>query len=287
MTTPTTSRAIDGATATGRTRAGRNLPAAIGVGIALAALIVGSLLVYKPLFLAVVVAAIAVGLWELSTALARTGVRTPLPVLILGSTCMIVGAYAGGPRWLVVTLAVSVLAAVGWRMGGGAVGFVRDVSASVLCLVYAPFFAGFVALLLAADDGVQRVVTFFVVTVASDIGGYAVGVVFGRHPLAPSISPKKTWEGFAGSSLACAAAGVVCVTAMLDGAWAIGLLLGLVVVVAATLGDLAESLIKRDLGVKDMSSILPGHGGLMDRLDSLLASASIVWIILALALPAG
>lgn len=284
MSTETTRSSVDGASVEPPRRAGRNLPAAIAVGAGLGALIIVSLLVYEVLFLAVVAAAIAVGLWELATALGRAGTRTPLLVMVTGSTGMIVGAYVGGPRVLVVAFAATVLVAVGWRMRGGADGFVRDVSASIFCLVYAPFLAAFVALLLASDDGVGRVITFVVVTVSSDIGGYAVGVVLGRHPLAPSISPKKTWEGFAGSAAACAVAGVVCVTTMLDGGWAVGLLLGLVVVVAATLGDLAESLVKRDLGVKDMSTILPGHGGLMDRLDSLLATVSVVWVILTFVL---
>ncbi len=279
--------AINGATAGAPGRAGRNLPAAIAVSVALGIVIVGSLVIYKALFLVVVAAAIGVALWELSSVLALRGTRTPLALMVLGSTGMQAGAYYGGTRVLLVAFAATALAATLWRMPRGQDGFVRDVTASVFCLVYAPFFAGFVALLLAADDGVGRVITFFLVTVSSDIGGYAVGVVFGRHLMAPSISPKKTWEGFAGSAAACVVAGIVCVTTLLDGAWWVGLLLGALVVVAATLGDLAESLIKRDLGVKDMSSILPGHGGIMDRLDSLLASVGVVWVVLTFVLTAG
>ncbi len=286
MTAETTGTAIDGATARTPGGAGRNLPVAIVVGAALGAVIIASLVVYKPLFLVVVAAAIGTGLWELSTALSGRGTRTPLPLMVLGSTAMIAGAYYGGTRLLLVVFAATALGCTLWRMSGGQDGFVRDVTATVFCLFYAPFLAAFVALLLAGDDGVGRVVTFVVVTVASDIGGYAVGVVVGRHRLAPSISPKKTWEGFAGSALACALAGIVCVQTLLDGPWWVGLLLGLLVVVAATLGDLAESLIKRDLGVKDMSSILPSHGGIMDRLDSLLASVGVVWLVLTFVLPA-
>ena len=118
------------------------------------------------------------------------------------------------------------------------------------------------------------------VTFASDIGGYVVGSVFGKHPMAPSISPKKSWEGFAGSAVGCVVTGTLCVVLLLDGEWWVGLVLGAVAVVAASLGDLAESLIKRDLGIKDMSNILPGHGGVMDRLDSLLATVSVVWLVL-------
>ena len=129
-------------------------------------------------------------------------------------------------------------------------------------------------------DGVWRVLTFIIVTISSDIGGYAVGATLGRHPLAPSISPKKSWEGFAGSAAACVLAGVLTVVYLLHGEWWVGVVVGLVAVVAATLGDLLESVIKRDLGIKDMSHLIPGHGGMMDRLDSLLVTAAPIWVLL-------
>lgn len=267
-------------------RAGRDLPSAIAVSVLLIAVMVASLLFVKDLFLVVVGAAILVGLWELSKALMAHGASLPLAPMALGALGMIYGAYYGGPDVLVVALAGTVLAAILWRMPRGHEGFVRDVTATVFCLVYVPFLASFVALLLAPEDGLQRVTTFIAVTIASDIGGYAVGVVFGRHPMAPSISPKKSWEGFAGSGVSCVVIGVVCVVGFFDGAWWIGVLLGAITVVAATLGDLSESLIKRDLGIKDMSNILPGHGGLMDRLDSLLGTVSVVWLVLHFLVPA-
>jgi phosphatidate cytidylyltransferase len=125
-------------------------------------------------------------------------------------------------------------------------------------------------------------VTFFVVVVASDVGGYVAGVLFGKHPMAPTISPKKSWEGFTGSALACIGAGIAAVVFLLDGEWWAGAIVGAVAVLTATVGDLGESMIKRDLGIKDMSNLLPGHGGLMDRLDSLLATAPVVWLLLHL-----
>jgi phosphatidate cytidylyltransferase len=140
-------------------------------------------------------------------------------------------------------------------------------------------------LLLKPDDGPLRVLTFILVTIASDIGGYFVGILAGKHPMAPVISPKKSWEGFAGSAVFCVGAGWACVVYLLDGAWWVGVLLGLVAVVMATLGDLSESVIKRDLGIKDMSSIIPGHGGLMDRLDSLLATVAPIWLMLYYLVP--
>jgi phosphatidate cytidylyltransferase len=277
----------EGAASRTPSRAGRNLPAAIAVGVALGVVIVASLAFYKALFLIVVAAAIGVALWELGGALAHRGISTPVPLMVAGSTGMLVGAFYGGSRVLVVVFACTVLVTTLWRMQRGQDGFVQDVTATVFCLVYAPFLAAFVALLLRADNGVQRVITFIIVTIASDIGGYAVGATFGRHPMAPRISPKKSWEGFAGSTAGCLIAGVLCVQLLLDGTWWVGLVLGAVVVVAATLGDLAESLVKRDLGVKDMSNILPGHGGIMDRLDSLLAAVPVVWLVITFVLPHG
>lgn len=147
------------------------------------------------------------------------------------------------------------------------------------------FLAGFAALMLAAPDGRQRIVVFILVTVFSDIGGYAVGVKFGKHPMAPSLSPKKSWEGFAGSVLSCALVGAISLPLLLDGVWWAGAVLGVVAAAAATLGDLIESSIKRDLGIKDMSTILPGHGGLMDRLDSLVVVAPVAWALLLLFVP--
>jgi phosphatidate cytidylyltransferase len=267
-------------------RAGRDLPAAITVAVVLIALIVGSLAFVKDLFLVVVCGAILVALWELGRALATNGTWLPMPPMALGTVGMIVGAYYGGPDVLVVVLAGTALASLLWRMPRGQDGFVRDISATFFCLLYLPFLASFVSLLLAPDDGVSRVLTFFAVTVASDTGGYAFGVLLGKHPMAPVISPKKSWEGFAGSVLGSMAAGVACVVWLLEGDWWVGLVLGAIAAVAATLGDLAESLVKRDLGVKDMSNILPGHGGIMDRLDSLLATVSVVWLVLHFLLPA-
>jgi phosphatidate cytidylyltransferase len=267
-------------------RAGRNLPASIAVAIGLIALIVVSLAFVKDLFVIVVAGAMLVALWELGRALATNGTWLPAIPMGVGAVGMIVGAYYGGPDVLIVVMAGTVLTCILWRMPRGQDGFVRDVSASIFCLVYLPFLASFVALLLAADDGVKRVLTFIFVTIASDIGGYVVGVLFGKHPMAPNISPKKSWEGFAGSAVSCMAVGVACVVGWFDGAWWVGIVLGAVAVVAATLGDLTESLIKRDLGIKDMSNILPGHGGIMDRLDSLLATVSVVWLVLHFLLPA-
>jgi phosphatidate cytidylyltransferase len=267
-------------------RAGRNLPVAIASGVALGVLIIVSLVFWKPAFLAVVLAAIEIGIWELKEALAVHEIRFSWEIVMAGAVAMVVGAYLGGPVVLLISLAITALAVLLWRLRQGVPGYVRDASAGVLTATYVPFLAGFVALLLDRADGVERVVTFILVTVASDVGGYAVGVVLGRHLMAPVISPKKSWEGFAGSVAFCMVAGWASVVYLLHGAWWVGLLLGAVAVVFATFGDLVESVMKRDLGIKDMSSVVPGHGGLMDRLDSLLATVAPVWLVLVCLVPA-
>ena len=261
-------------------RAGRNLPAAIASGVILVGGIVLSLVFWKPAFIIFVCAAVVVGVWELHKGLASRGIEIPEEPLMLGGVVMVVVAYLFGPPALVTATAVTALASMLWLLRRGVDGYVQNSTAAVFTLVYLPFLASFVALLLSEDEGVKAVITFVAVTIASDIGGYAVGVLFGKHPMAPVISPKKSWEGFAGSAVTCVLAGYLLVVHLLGGAWWVGVVLGLIAVVMATLGDLVESVVKRDLGLKDMSQIIPGHGGLMDRLDSLLATAAPIWLLL-------
>ncbi|MGN6131065.1 MAG: phosphatidate cytidylyltransferase [Nocardioidaceae bacterium] len=261
-------------------RAGRNLPAAVGSGVVLGAAIIASLLFWKPAFMIIVVAAVLVAVWELGQAFGTGGIRLTREPVWVGGAVMVLVAYLFGAAALVTATALTALAAMLWRLRGGVPGYVMDTTAAVFTTFYVPFLGSFVALLLAEGSGAQAIVTFIVVTIASDIGGYAVGVLAGKHPMAPVISPKKSWEGFAGSAVSCVVAGWLTVVYLLHGDWWVGVLLGAVAVVAATLGDLCESVIKRDLGIKDMSQIVPGHGGLMDRLDSLLATAAPVWLIL-------
>lgn len=263
-----------------RSRAGRNLPAAIGVGVGLVVVILLSLFVVKDLFLLVVVVALAVGLWELGRALGTAGIAVPRWPVLLGGTVMLLAAFYSGVETAAIALALGVVGVLVWRLLDGADGYVRDVTAGVFMLGYLYLMGVFVALLLAEDDGTWRIVAFILTTVASDVGGYAAGVLFGRHPMAPTVSPKKSWEGFSGSLSAGVVAGVVVVTSVLGGPWWAGAVLGVAGAVMATLGDLSESLIKRDLGIKDMGDLLPGHGGLMDRLDSLVAVAPVSWLVL-------
>ena len=261
-------------------RAGRNLPAAIAVGLALAALILGTLFTQRRLFVVVIAAALAVAVLELARALSHNGMKAARTPLVLGGTVTIAAAYQRGSAALLIGLVATCLACLAWRVADGGPGVVRDWTASVFVAVYAPFLAGFAAMMTAPENGGARIASFIATTVCSDVGGYVAGVLKGKHPMAPSVSPKKTWEGFAGSLVACMICGVALVSSVMEIAWWQGVLFGLAVAVAATIGDLGESLIKRDVGIKDMGHLLPGHGGIMDRLDSLLVVAPVAWLLL-------
>ena len=276
---PTTERPAGG-------RAGRNLGAAIGVGLSLGAVIVASLLLWRPAFVGVVTAAVLVGVVELTRALTAGRFRPPLVPLLVGSLAMEGLAWTRGATGHVVGFLLTVLAVVLWRLADGPAGYLVDAASGVLVAVYVPLLAGFAVLLLVPDDGVSRVLAFIATVVASDVGGYAAGVLFGKHPMAPSISPKKSWEGFAGSVTTCMIVATLILAFALDAPWWGGLVFGAAMAVSATIGDLGESLIKRDLGIKDMGHLLPGHGGLMDRLDSLLPSAAVAYLLLSLLAPA-
>jgi phosphatidate cytidylyltransferase len=226
-----------------------------------------------------------VGVVELTRALAAGRFRAPLIPLLIGTLAMEGLAWTRGATGLVVGFLLTVLAVVVWRLADGPAGYLKDAAAGVLVAVYVPLLGGFAVLLLAPDDGAARVLAFIATVAASDVGGYAAGVFVGKHPMAPSISPKKSWEGFAGSVIACMIVATLILALALDAPWWAGLVYGAAIALSATVGDLGESLIKRDLGIKDMGHLLPGHGGLMDRLDSLLPSAAVAYLLLSLLAP--
>ncbi|QLQ15348.1 MAG: phosphatidate cytidylyltransferase [Micropruina sp.] len=276
-------------------RAGRDLPAAIVVGLLLAAAVVLSLLYWHWGFVLLVTGMLTLGTIELHDALLKVGMRSAITPIVIGTIGMMAGSYLAATTqgfhnvpWHIVLLGLlggTILLALVWRMFGGADGYVKDAAASLFTIGYIPVLGSFVSLLLASPQGATKVAIILLCVMGNDTGGYAVGARWGRHPMAPLISPKKTWEGMAGSIALATLVGVLLTVFWLGQPWWVGLVLALSIVLAATCGDLIESLIKRDIGIKDMSSILPGHGGAMDRLDSILVASPIGWLVFYLLVP--
>ena len=261
-------------------RTGRNLPVAAAVGLGLGGLAVVTLFTVKSTFLFVMGVMVAIAVWELGRALRVREITIPLVPVYAGGAAVYTCAYWLGYRAMLAALALTMIGVLVWRLPGAVAGYLRDVTAGMFAVVYLPLAGAFVALMLSAPDGAHRAFLFVVLTVCSDVGGYFAGIGFGEHLLVPRISPKKTWEGLAGSAVACLAAGGTLLPVLLHGHVWQGLLLGAAVVAVATLGDLVESMIKRDLGIKDMGSLLPGHGGVLDRIDAMLLSAPVTWLLL-------
>lgn len=266
-------------------RAGRNVPVATAVGVTLAALVLVSLYTVVEAFVVLVTLAVVIGVYEVCHVLASRDIVVPVVPVMVGGAAMVVAAYADGTDALSVTLALTVLTVAAARITSPLElppeRLVPDLMVSAFVAVYVPLLAASAVLMAASDDGPDRVVVFILAVVLSDTGGFAAGVRFGKHPLAPSVSPKKSWEGLAGSVVAATVGSAVAVPLLLGAQWWQGALVGLVAVATATAGDLAESLLKRDLGVKDMGRLLPEHGGIMDRLDSLLPTAPVMALVLA------
>lgn len=266
-------------------RAGRDLRAAIGVGLLLLAL-VGASLAWRPeVFVVLVAGAVVLGLQELGTGFAARGISIALPPLWVGGVGMVASAWMGGGRALLIAMILTAGTVVVWRaIDGGGRDAARDAAASVFAAAYVPFLISFAILILRHEEhGVLLVVTYILMVVGNDTGGYIAGVLFGRHPMAPTISPKKSWEGAAGSLVLATLVAWVMLVAVLGAPWWSAFLLGPLAVVSATTGDLAESLVKRDLGLKDFGKLLPGHGGILDRLDSLLVTAPVCYAVFSLA----
>ncbi|MFO8076115.1 MAG: phosphatidate cytidylyltransferase [Egibacteraceae bacterium] len=264
-----------------RRSAGRDLRLAVASGLVLAAALLGALFTSPVLLLAFVGALIVIALLELDVAFRQQGVRPATPVAGGAGLVMLFGAYWVGPSAQALGVLLLLFGAVLWVfLGTDRRRVVPTVSATLLAGLWVPFLASHLALLLARQDGEWAVLAVIALAVSSDIGAYGVGSAFGRHKLAPRVSPAKSWEGLAGG-LATVLVLAALVTARLPGFdLPTALLLGVVVVPAATLGDLTESLVKRDLGVKDLGSVVPGHGGIMDRVDSILLALPAAHLLL-------
>jgi phosphatidate cytidylyltransferase len=266
-------------------RTGRNLPAAVGVGLGLGGLAILTLFTVKATFLILVGVFVGIALWELTRAVSGQQIRIPVIPVAAGGGMAFVLSYWQGERAALAAVAITMSAILAWRLTGGTDGYLRDVTAGAFALAYLPLPACFVGLMLAPPDGPRRTLLFLILVVCSDVGGYAAGVTVGRHLMAPAISPKKTWEGFGGSALFCLLGGAIGLPLLLHGAIWQGLLIGAAALACAALGDLVESMIKRDLGIKDMGSVLPGHGGILDRIDAMLIAGPVIWLLLLAFVP--
>lgn len=271
-------------------RAGRDLTRAVPVGVGLGALVIASIVFNPRAWYLVAGGAVAIGTWEVFKRLRQAQFSLPLLPLLLGGQAMVWSGFLVGAGGAFAAFAATAVLVLVWRllMAGlhtAPQHYLRDVSVAVFVLVWIAVPGSLGAMLSDGDHGAQRVAALIVLVVCSDVGGYAAGVLLGKHPMAPAISPKKTWEGFAGSILFATLGGALVVTLLFqDDVWK-GILLGVLTVFTATLGDLVESQVKRDLGIKDMGTMLPGHGGFMDRLDSVLPTAVVVWIIFTYVVP--
>ncbi|WP_342037617.1 phosphatidate cytidylyltransferase [Brevibacterium ammoniilyticum] len=260
-------------------RAGRNLPAAIGIGLLIGGVVLVSLIFFPVSFLFIILVAIVAAMWELANALSRSGSLVSRIPTMISAACMVVATYFGGREALWVTFAASAGAVMLFTMVERRKNAVKDVSLSLFALTYVGLMACFVVYLLTQPDGNLYVILFLASVVASDTGGYVFGVLWGKHPIAPRISPKKSWEGYLGSVVFTAAVATTLAVTLFDAPFWTGLVIGVVIPAFATLGDFSESMIKRDLHLKDMGTLLPGHGGVMDRLDSILPTAPVALVM--------
>jgi phosphatidate cytidylyltransferase len=264
-------------------RAGRNLPLAILTALLLAGVLIGSLVLSRPAFVAFLVGIVTLALLELLTVLRARATRPAGPVVLGVGALLVVGAYLEGPAALSFGLLVAVVGAFGWYLvDRGRTEVTRNVAATVFAVVYVPFMASHLSLVVGrADHYVGALMGYAVLVVAYDTAAYATGATIGRRPIAPQVSPNKSWEGAIGATVVCVAAGAFLLPLWEPWTLASGLVLAALTCVVAPLGDLSESMLKRDLAVKDMGSILPGHGGVLDRVDALLFMAPVLFYVLA------
>ena len=261
-------------------RAGRKLLPSIGVGIFLILLVWLSLSTYRALFAVLVAVAVLLGIREINRAFRATDINLPLWALATASIGLSAATWLGGVSGLAVATAISFPCLLVILLPRGTENFVRTASASTLALIYLPFLAGFLILLARPHNGLERVMTLVVLVGCNDTFAYLTGVLIGKHPLAPKISPKKTIEGLIGSVIFTVIGGAVAFNYILGLDWWLGAIAGILTVFTATSGDLIESALKRDMAIKDMGTLLPGHGGIMDRLDSVLFAAPALWLAL-------
>ncbi|MCP3425077.1 phosphatidate cytidylyltransferase [Rothia sp. AR01] len=261
-------------------RAGRDLPAAIGVGAVLVGLLVVGLFFVPLVVVALAAVAAGVGTWEIGQSLnKKRKMRVPLIPAVATGAMFPFAAFYGGSESLVYAVLGSIIVVILWRALGRRDGMLLSIMGSIFTMLWVPFMLALAVLLFRQDDGAARVFTIVLMAIGNDTWGYIAGVLWGKHPMAPRISPKKTWEGMAGSLIGSIVVGVLCAVLLLGEAWWVGVVLAVLLVIASTAGDLSESMIKREIGIKDMSNILPGHGGVMDRLDSIVFAIAAGYVV--------
>lgn len=263
---------------------GRNLPLAIGVGLALAAVFLASLFWHPAAFAAVVGVLMVIAFVESARVLRGVGLRLETPVLIVATLIMLFGAYQAGHAGQAVGVVVLVLGGMLWMLSDpDRREVVRNLSYTLLFGLWVGFLASFAVLLVNRPTGVIAVLAVIGAAVLTDIGGYGFGVAFGRHKIAPGVSPNKTWEGLIGG-LVVAVVGATVVLPLLDDGFDViaAAVIAVACGLAGFMGDLVESMIKRDLGVKDLGQVLPGHGGVLDRVDGILLALPVGYYVVEL-----
>ena len=263
-------------------RAGRKLIPSIIVGLFLLAVIFSTMAFIPPLFALFVGTAVLIALHELTAALKLHSIALNYLHLALSTGLILGAAWIGGLPGLSVSVVIALITNLFLALMQGTEGFIKNATARAFTLLYPGFVAGFIFLLARSGDGFAYIATLVILVGCNDTFAYVFGVLLGKHPLAPKISPKKTWEGFVGGLIFTAAGGALSFYYLLDYQPIVGALAGLAAVLAATVGDLVESAIKRDLSIKDMGTLLPGHGGMLDRLDSALITAPVMWCFIEL-----
>ena len=263
-------------------RAGRKLLPSILVSLFLLALIFGSINTEPLLFFALIWVVIMLGVREIAHAYRTGGIELPDYVLMTAATVLLVATWNGNTQGLAVSAGLTIPILMFALLLISQKDFIKRSTSAVFIIFYLSLLGGFILLLANHPDGAKRIFALVALIACNDTFAYLVGVLIGKHKIAPSISPKKSWEGLIGGAIAAVIGGAFIFHSLFETTWVVGAAIGLMTVVTATCGDLIESAIKRDLAIKDMSNLLPGHGGIMDRLDSALFTAPAVWFALEL-----
>jgi phosphatidate cytidylyltransferase len=258
-------------------RAGRKLLPSILVSLSLLALIFGSISLEPKLFLALICIVIMLGVRELTHAYRAGGIELPDLPLMIAALIILLASWFGGTQGLAVSTGLIFPVLMVLLLAISQKDFIKRSTSAIFAVFYLAVLGGFILLLANNDAGGKRILALVILISCNDTFAYFAGVLFGKHKLVPNISPKKSWEGLIGGLIASLIGGALVFHLAFETAWYVGCAIGAMTVVTATCGDLIESAIKRDLAIKDMSNLLPGHGGIMDRLDSALFTAPAVW----------